>query len=80
MVGSGTENLLCTPEPPRPRSDAHAAQKSDIKFGVDPAVEVTAGWRDAAFSLEESEVLTRYPELASGFADMEYRAVHRRPA
>ena len=43
MVGSRTENLLCMPQPPWPGSNAHAAQKGDIKFGVDPAVVVAAG-------------------------------------
>jgi hypothetical protein len=80
MVGSRTENVLCTPEPPRPGSDAHAAQKSDIKFGVDPAVVVAAHRGDTTFSLEESEVLGCYPKLTSSLADVEYRTVHRRPA
>jgi hypothetical protein len=59
MIGSGTENLLCTLKPPRSGSDAHAAQKSDIKFGVDPAVIVTPGWGDTPLPLEHANVLRR---------------------
>jgi len=80
MIGSGTEYLLCTLGLAGPASDAHAAQNSDVKFGVDPAVEVAAGRRDTAFSLEESKVLRRYPKPIGSLADMECRAVHRRLA
>jgi hypothetical protein len=61
MVALSTENLFCRPEPPRPSSNAYAAQKSDIKFSVDPTVVVSACRGDTPLPLEHANVLGRNP-------------------
>jgi hypothetical protein len=67
-------------EAARPRANAQGFQESDVGLGVNPAVKVSAGWRDAAFPLKRSEVLRGARKLAGGLAYVECNAVHRRTA
>jgi hypothetical protein len=60
----------------RSGTHAYAPQKGDIEVGVNSAVEVSTGRRDAPCSLEEAKVLRCYSKLPCGLADMPCSAVH----
>jgi hypothetical protein len=60
----------------RSGTHAYAPQKGDIEVGVNTAVEVSTGRRDAPFSLKEAKVLRCYSKLPCGLADMPCSAVH----
>src|SRR5215212_1891707 len=65
MTGSSTQHLLRRPEPLGPTPDAHGSQQGDIDFGVDPAVEISAGCWDTPLRFERSQIGSRYTEPAS---------------
>ena len=77
MEGLSTKHLSNLLEPARSLTNAHTPQEGDIKFRIDPSVEVASGRRDLPLPLEHAQVVRGDPKLLCGFGDV-HLALHLR--
>jgi hypothetical protein len=70
-----SQHLCRSAEPSRARDNAYALEQDKVELGVDPAVEVPTGWRDASLVLQDPQMVWPNPEPSSRLRDMKI-AVH----